>query len=347
MTVSTLLPPGRPAGSPGFTGLSATEARFEVVTIADGIVEARLRAADLDPPVLGEAAIAFVEGLTAQDAAIEAVRVRAEPEAALDVLVERVAGRSIAGRPDAVDLLPDLVWQLPGRWLAGEGRPYPELRTVTAGRGHPLRPPKPRGTVYRRAIPWLGAELTFRAAGEAGDAALLNAWMNQPRVAAIWDEAGPVEHHRAYLDGLIADPHILPLIGLLDGRPFGWFEVYYAVENRLGALYAAADWDRGWHVAIGDEDCRGAAHVSAWLPSLMHFLFLDEPRTRRIVGEPRADHRQQLRNLERSGFAAVGTVDFPHKRAALVMLTRERFFRDHLWAPGAAEASLAGTPRAR
>ena len=169
--------------------------------------------------------------------------------------------------------------------------------------------------------------------------------MNEPHIAAIWDEAGSIERHRAYLRNLVADPHILPLIGLLDGAPFGWFEVYYAAENRLGAHYPCEDWDRGWNVAIGDLGCRGAAYVPAWLPSLTHFMFLDEPRTRRIVGEPRADHRQQIRNLERSGFATVGTIDFPHKRAALVMLTRDRFFRDHLWAPCAADRSLVGVPR--
>ena len=70
----------------------------------------------------------------------------------------------------------------------------------------------------------------------------------------------------------------------------------------------------------------------------MHYMFLDDPRTQRIVGEPAASHAQQIRNLDRSGFAKVKHVDFPHKRALLVQLLRERFFADRLWAPGRAGA---------
>ena len=73
-------------------------------------------------------------------------------------------------------------------------------------------------------------------------------------------------------------------------------------------------------------------------------LFTDV-RTRRIVGEPRADHAQQLRNLAGSGFGPLATIDFPHKRAVLVGLTRERFVRDRLWVPGAAAADGRPAPR--
>jgi hypothetical protein len=71
----------------------------------------------------------------------------------------------------------------------------------------------------------------------------------------------------------------------------------------------------------------------------MHFIFLDDIRTQRIVGEPKASHAQQIRNLDRAGFAKVKYFDLQHKRALLVMLLRERFFADRLWAPEpAAEA---------
>jgi acetyl CoA:N6-hydroxylysine acetyl transferase len=306
-------------------------------------VEAEIEATPAPDSTIAAAAVALVERLTAEDPHVDVVRIRPGRPEVGEALVQRAAGRPAAD--GSIDLLPAIVWQLPAGWLGGRGiRPYPALGTVTAGRPHPLRPPKPAGTLYTRWIPWLGKELGFRAATR-DDAGLLNRWMNDPRVAEVWAEEGPLEHHRVYLEGLIADPHVLPLVATLDGTPFGWFEVYWAAEDRLGAHYPAEDFDRGWHVAIGAEDCRGRAYVSAWLPSLMHLVFLDDPRTRRIVGEPRADHHQQLRNLERSGFATVGTVDFPHKRAALVMLTRDRFFRDRLWAPGAVEASLTGTPR--
>ena len=157
--------------------------------------------------------------------------------------------------------------------------------------------------------------------------------MNDPRVAHFWNEEGDLDKHRAYLSGLAADPHMLTLLGCLDGVPFCYFEIYRAKENRLAPYYDADDYDRGWHVIVGEDGYRGRDYVATSLPCLMHYMLLDDPRTQRIVGEPRADHAQQIRNLERSGFASVKAFDFPHKRAMLVMLLRERFFGERLWIP--------------
>ncbi len=237
---------------------------------------------------------------------------------------------------DELDVSVEAFWQQQDLWLLDRAaaRPYPFLPVMGAnGQRHPRRPPKPAGVVYARQIPWLGKVLSFRVATVEEDAQRLNRWMNNPRVAQVWEEEGDLDFHRRYLQNLIDDPHMLPLIACADDRPFGYFEVYWAKENRLGPYYDAQDYDRGWHVLIGEDDIRGRAWVTAWLPSLMHYLFLDDSRTQRIVGEPRADHHQQINNLDRCGFAKVKEFDFPHKRAMLVMLLRERFFADRLWVP--------------
>nr|WP_284260261.1 GNAT family N-acetyltransferase [Bradyrhizobium iriomotense] len=236
---------------------------------------------------------------------------------------------------------PALVWQQPRLWLpqATSFGGHPQLHVMSGDRRHPLRPPKPTGTCYARFIPWLGQVLSFVAVDVERDLPLYHRWMNDPRVEAIWGDGGDLERHRRDLEERTADPHVLPLIGYADDVPFGYFEVYWAKENRLGPHYAAADFDRGWHVAIGEEAFRGKAWITAWLPSLMHFIFLDDIRTQRIVGEPKASHAQQIRNLDRAGFAKIKHIDFPHKRALLVMLLRERFFADRLWAPEAASPS--------
>lgn len=235
-----------------------------------------------------------------------------------------------------------LFWQRPEPWLrTSPGVPYPQMHVMTGGIRHPRRRPKPQGTVYARYIPWLGQSLSLRAFDPAIDLDRFHRWMNDPRVARIWDEAGDRAKHEAYAAKLAADPHMLPLVGCFDGNPFAYFELYWAKENRLGPHYDAQDYDRGWHVLVGEEAYRGRAWISAWLPSLMHYMFLDDPRTQRIVGEPAASHGQQIRNLERSGFAKLKHVDFPHKRAMLVMLLRERYFGDRLWLP----ASSGNDPR--
>ncbi|WP_393977300.1 GNAT family N-acetyltransferase [Xanthobacter agilis] len=232
-----------------------------------------------------------------------------------------------------LDVFPGALWQRPELWLPMVRAPFPQRFALTQGRRHPVRPAKPEGVVYARHIPWLGARFELRTVDIAADLPRFHRWMNDPRVAAIWDEAGDLAKHRAYLEGLQADPHLLPLMGAVNGVPFAYFELYWAKENRIAPFYAAGDYDRGWHVLVGEDGFRGRAYVATWLPCLMHYMFLDDVRTTRIVGEPRADHHQQLRNLERSGFARVSTFEFPHKRAALVMLTRERFFGDRLWVP--------------
>jgi RimJ/RimL family protein N-acetyltransferase len=249
-----------------------------------------------------------------------------------------LAARGLAQRErdGKLSMRAGMVWQRPEPWLARTlQRDFPLQYAFSKGRRHPLRAPKPEGVFYTRFIPWLARTLIFRAA-TMDDLDRLHGWMNDPRIDLMWKSAATRDQHQTYLANLIADPHNLGLIGEFDGQPFGWFEVYWAKENRLGPFYEAGDYDRGWHVLVGDERFRGKAYISAWLPSLMHAIFLDDPRTERIVGEPPADHHQQLRNLERSGFARIKTVEFPTKRATLVMLWREHFFEDRLWLPNEA-----------
>ena len=233
-------------------------------------------------------------------------------------------------------LLPELMMQRRDNWLVDAERPpLPQLHVMTDGKRHPRRSQKPAGMVYARFIPWLAEVISFRVADLNDDLHLLHRWMNDPRVDAFWNEAGDLEKHRKYLSGILADPHMLPLIGCFGNAPFGYFEVYWAKENRIAPFYDADDYDRGWHVVVGEDAYRGRRYISAWLPSLMHYMFLDDCRTQRIVGEPAAAHSQQIRNLEVSGFARIKNFDFPHKRATLVMLLRERFFGDRLWLPAA------------
>ena len=79
---------------------------------------------------------------------------------------------------------------------------------------------------------------------------------------------------------------------------------------------------------VGEEDVRGPQFVDAWLGGLSHYAYLAEPRTTRLVLEPRHDNRRLFRHLERLGLSRLRDFDFPHKRATLVMGRRERFFAE-------------------
>ena len=49
------------------------------------------------------------------------------------------------------------------------------------------------------------------------------------------------------------------------------------------------DWDRGFHVLVGEEEVRGRERVRVWLSALVHWCWVVEGRTGRVVCEPRVD----------------------------------------------------------
>ncbi len=223
----------------------------------------------------------------------------------------------------------DAFWQLP-LWLRGEriaaraGIQFDETRQLA----FPARPPRPQGEVYRRYDPQIKRTLTFRVADVALDAERFTRWMNAPRVNAFWEMAGPQAEQEKYLRKQLDATYCYPLIGCFDDEPFGYFEIYWAAEDRIGRHYRWQPFDRGLHMLVGEEQWRGAQYIRSWLRGLSHYLWLDEPRTQRLVAEPRFDNQRLFRHLPVAGFETVKEFDFPHKRSRLVMSQRSRFFSE-------------------
>lgn len=193
---------------------------------------------------------------------------------------------------------------------------------MTAIASHPQRPAKPQGEVYRRFDPQLGAWISLRTLDIELDLERFNRWQNTPRVLAFWDEGGSLDDHRQYLEKLVNDPHTLTLIGCFDDQPFAYFEAYWAKEDRIAPFYDADDYDRGIHMLVGEQAHRGPHKVASWLSALTDYLLQDDPRTRRIVAEPRADNDKMIGYMQAQGYARIKEFDFPHKRAALMVLER-------------------------
>jgi acetyl CoA:N6-hydroxylysine acetyl transferase len=153
-------------------------------------------------------------------------------------------------------------------------------------------------------------------------------WMNNPRVNAFWEMAGPQAEQENYLRRQLDSTYCYPVIGCFDDQPFGYFELYWAPEDRIGRHYRWQPFDRGLHMLVGEENWRGAQYIRSWLRGLSHYLYLDEPRTTRIVAEPRFDNQRLFRHLASAGFDTVKEFDFPHKRSRLIMSQRHRFFSE-------------------
>jgi len=246
------------------------------------------------------------------------------PAVAVETLQSGLVARAVDG---VLSTERSMFWQLPAPWLlAGQSAVYPQHMVISEGKRHPRRAPKPAGELYRRFDARLGSWISLRALDIDTDLQRFNRWQNSPRVMEFWQEGGTLEQHRQYLEKLERDPHTLTLIGCFDDQPFAYFEAYWAKEDRIAPFYAVDDYDRGIHMLVGEDSHRGPHKVASWLTALTHFLFVDDPRTQRVVAEPRADNARMIGHMHSAGFYCQKEFDFPHKRAALMAIERERFF---------------------
>lgn len=112
-------------------------------------------------------------------------------------------------------------------------------------------------------------------------------WLAKPRVQRFWGE-----YDSEFLNRALSSSHSFPAIGLWDGVPFGYFEIYWVKEDVLGQTlgHEANDWDRGLHMFVGEEWARG--RVPSWLSGLVHWCFCLDMRTMSVCLEPRVDNEK-------------------------------------------------------
>ncbi|MFF8773868.1 GNAT family N-acetyltransferase [Kitasatospora sp. NPDC015120] len=227
-----------------------------------------------------------------------------------------------------------------------QGQPaHPDPRTGRTGRPgrHPVRVrrhPQPggrrmstTGTTARPGtaedpagwgpMPTAAGEFRLRGVRLPADLALLTGWMNDPEVAAFWELAGPPavteRHLRGQLDG---DGHSRPCLGLLDGTPMSYWEVYRADLDPLAAHYPALPHDTGLHLLLGPAGSRGRGLGTTLLAALADRLLRERPRCARVVAEPDVRNRRSVHAFRRAGFRLAAELDLPGKRAALMVRDR-------------------------
>ncbi len=208
----------------------------------------------------------------------------------------------------------------------------PDIREAKEGVAQPVpvRPALPEGVLYRRQIPALNQVFELRRASVEADGERFHRWQNDARVAAFWEYPFSREKLDQYLTNCRNDPHSEPLIACFDGQPFGYIETYWALEDRLGPYYDSKPFDHGFHLLVGEPEFLGGGRTHHLLNAVSHFLFLLDPRTDQLVGEPRSDNKNLLKWLEHTAWYKEKEFDFPHKHAALVKCHKAAFFETQL-----------------
>ncbi|KAG0145676.1 hypothetical protein CROQUDRAFT_45504 [Cronartium quercuum f. sp. fusiforme G11] len=196
--------------------------------------------------------------------------------------------------------------------------------------------PNPPQPFYERYIAHLDSYFCLSVFSNSGsDIDLLHTWLNEPRVDEFWKDSGTREEHVTWLKNRYDDPHVLPVLGsyrFTGGNrsiyePFAYYEIYWAAEDKVGKFYQAKPYDRGIHMLVGSSNHRGPHRVKSWLPSLIHFIFNDEPQTQRIISEPNHQNSKMIHYLSKFGFEKVNEIDMGHKVAALMILDKDEFWK--------------------
>ncbi|MBN0046472.1 acetyltransferase [Streptomyces actuosus] len=203
--------------------------------------------------------------------------------------------------------------------------------------GHPVRLRDDRQPPARvsATTPVLGPAVT--CAGEfhvvavriERDLPLLVRWMNDPAVAAYWELSGPEAVTEAHLRAQLAGPgHCVPYLGLLDGTPMSYWEIYRADLDPLARYYPARPQDTGIHLLLGETGDRGRGLGRVLLRAVADLVLDGHPACTRVVAEPDLRNTPSVAAFLGAGFRYAAEVDLPAKRAALMV--RDRCLRNVL-----------------
>ncbi|MEE1819640.1 GNAT family N-acetyltransferase [Streptomyces sp. SP18ES09] len=155
------------------------------------------------------------------------------------------------------------------------------------------------------------------------DLPLIIRWMNDPAVAAFWELGGPdtvtAEHVRTQLEG---DGRSVPCLGVLDGTPMSYFEIYRADLDPLARYYPSLPHDTGIHLLIGDTAHRGRGVGTTLLRAVADLVLDHRPRCTRVLAEPDIRNTPSVSAFLSGGFRYAAEVDLPDKKAALMIRDR-------------------------
>lgn len=215
-----------------------------------------------------------------------------------------------------------------------EGAPAGDGRQA-GGPSHPLRAPRStrsvrtgRADLLDNIGDWPAADTsvgTFRLVPVQldRDLALVASWMNDPAVAEFWELAGDPDVTECHLrQQLTGEGRSVPCLGVLDGNPMSYWEIYRADLDPLARYYPARPHDTGVHLLIGGVDDRARGLGGTLLRAVATMVLDNRPACTRVVAEPDLRNTPSVSAFLTAGFRFCAEVDFSGKRAALMIRDR-------------------------
>ncbi|EFQ99965.1 aerobactin siderophore biosynthesis protein iucB [Nannizzia gypsea CBS 118893] len=232
---------------------------------------------------------------------------------------------------------------------------------------HPIRqkPPRQGETFYIRHIPSLQKTLSFRvpilsanspdteenAIGRhrralyisrnnmsegikslvlkpgRSDLELLHTILNSQKAKETWDSGGPIDIQEEFIKARLTSKNLFPAIGCWNGKPFGYFEIFWVKEGSVKRPLPVMvdDFDRGLRCVVLDEEDKRPHQTQVWLNALIHYCFLADNRTQAITIGPRIDDEEYLSSLIEAGFYKEGEFALPNKQCAIMRLKRDNW----------------------
>jgi RimJ/RimL family protein N-acetyltransferase len=155
------------------------------------------------------------------------------------------------------------------------------------------------------------------------DLPLISRWMNDPAAAAFWGLSGPrnvTEDH--VLTQLAGDGRSVPCIGVLDGLPMSYWEIYRADLDPLARHYPARPHDTGLHLLVGAVAHRGRGLGGLLLRAVADLVLVRRPSCARVIAEPDIRNTPSIAAFLTAGFRFSAEIGLPDKRAALMVRDR-------------------------
>ncbi|WP_270256311.1 GNAT family N-acetyltransferase [Kocuria marina] len=223
------------------------------------------------------------------------------------------------------------------RWSRGEmDHALPWVPAGSVGRSGAMGPAGPAGSASSSggsidlgALPPLpdqsapGPRVTLRPVEPGRDAAVIHAWVSEPR-ARFWGMTGWTREQVCevyeYLD---ASPTHHAWLLELDGTSMGIFQSYEPHADPVGATYRVEPGDLGVHVLLAPVRTRRPGLTGALGRLIIEQLA--RCGTRRIVAEPDVSNDRAVVRLIATGFELGPTIRLPGKTGQLAFLRVDGF----------------------